>query len=79
MVEWGFARFNRLFLKPISQAVKWKPLPPFTRIDRFRHHLFFSSSYVKEFKTLKNGPYVDDPIIYICTSAKSDPAVSIPI
>lgn len=40
------------------------------------HHLLFSGDYEKEFDQLSNGAYADDPTIYICTSAKSDPDVS---
>ncbi|MFZ0476879.1 MAG: phytoene desaturase family protein [Halobacillus sp.] len=44
--------------------------------DLHHHHVLFSRNYEKEFSSLKNGQYAEEPTIYIGTSAKSDSTLS---
>jgi diapolycopene oxygenase len=47
------------------------------RLDNLLHHqVYFSSDYKREFDTLFNGEYSDDPTIYISNSSVTDPSVS---
>ncbi|KZE64878.1 phytoene desaturase [Fictibacillus phosphorivorans] len=47
------------------------------RLENSLHHqVYFSKDYRKEFETLFNGIYPDDPTIYISNSSITDPSVS---